>query len=219
MTRAKHSRIYVKNTQHLLDFMWADVSADGTVVMGFRFSGHGEVELVLDKELGNLRPPQVKTTRVDGRLKLSFHATGQYKLTTQLGKAYDSMDRATVVGPKLSDIDKPRLMAEIFLPRNLSAATKKITERDILLETTFAPPGPLRCAIYCLSKKNFERINAEGTKFVDTSIWEYVHALETGDQVWSWIMRRSAKDTVCPNRFLVFLAGDVKWGQPPNIVV
>jgi len=35
--------------------MWADIATDGTVVVGFRFPGYSEVELVLDKELGELR--------------------------------------------------------------------------------------------------------------------------------------------------------------------
>jgi hypothetical protein len=214
MARAKHCRIYIERPQQLLDFMWADVSADGTVVMGFRFPGTSEVELVLDKELGELRSPQVITTRVVGDLKLSFHATGQYKLTALMGKTRDSMDRATVVGPKLSDIDEPRRMAEILLPADLPAATKQITENDISLEVTTAPPGPLRCAISCMSRKKFEHIVAKGSKFVDTSIWECVHALETGEQVWSWVIRRSANETEYPKRLLVFLAGDVKWGQP-----
>ncbi|MDO8414544.1 MAG: hypothetical protein Q7S51_12235 [Gallionellaceae bacterium] len=193
--------------------MWADVSADGTVVMGFRFPGNSEVELVLDKDIGEISPPQLITTQVVGALKLSFHATGQYKLTAPMGKSLDSMDRATVVGPKLSYIDKPRRMAEILLPLDLPVATKQITENDILLETTTAPPGPLRCVISCMSKNYFEQIVAEKARFVDTSIWECVHALETGEQVWSWVMRRSMNDTEYPNRFLVFLAGDVKWGQ------
>jgi len=219
MARAKHCRIFVKKEQQLLDFMWADVSVDGTVVMGLRFPGHSEVELVLDKELGELRPPQVITTQVVGQPKLSFHATGHYKLTAPMGKDHNSMDRATVVGPKLSDIDEPRRMAEILLPLNLPIAAKQITENDISLEITKAPPGPLRCVISCMSKKHFESIIAEGARFVDTSIWEFVHALENGEQVWSWVMRRSANDTEYPNRFLIFLAGDVKWGQQQNNVV
>jgi len=219
MARTKHCRIYIRRAQQLLDFMWADVSADGTVVMGFRFPGHSEVELVLDKELGELRPPQVITTQVVCQLKLSFHANGQYKLTAPMGKAHDSMDRATVVGPKLSDIDEPRRMAEILLSSDLPAAIKQITENDISLDVTTAPAGPLRCVISCMSKKSFERVVAKGSRFVDTSIWECIHALETGEQVWSWVMCRSANDTEYPNRFLVFLAGDVKWGQQQNIVV
>ncbi len=199
--------------------MWADVSADGTVVMGLRFNGNSEIELVLDKELGELRPPQVITTQVVGPLKLSFHATGHYKLTARMGKENDSMDRATVVGPKLSDIDEPRRMAEILLPLDLPVATKQFTENDIALDITTAPPGPLRCVISCMSKTHFERIMVAHTRFVDTSIWECNHALETGEQVWSWVMRRSATDTEYPNRFLVFLAGDIKWGQQQNIVI
>jgi hypothetical protein len=199
--------------------MWADVSADGTIVMGFRFPGHSEVELVLDKELGEMRPPHVITTQVFGPPKLTFHATGHYKLTAPMGKALDSMDRATVVGPKLSNINKPRRMAEILLPADLPAATKQITQNDISLDITNAPPGPLRCVISCMSKKHFEHVVAEGCRFADTSIWEFVHALETEEQVWTWVMRRSINDTEYPNKFVIFLEGDVKWGQQQNNVV
>lgn len=202
-----------------MNFMWADVSSDGTVVMGFRFQGRSKVELVLVKELGDLSPPPVMTTQVIGPLKLSFHESGNYKLTAFMGRASDSMDRATVVGPKLSDIDKPRRMAEILLPADFSASTKEITKNDISLDISTAPPGPLRCVISCMSKKYFEQIVVKGERFVDTSIWEYVHALETGGQVWSWILRRSEQDTEFPDRFVVFLAGEVKWGQPKSTIV
>lgn len=219
MARKQHCRIYIKNNQQLLDFMWADISADGTIVMGFRFNGNSEIELVLDKKLGELRPPKIITTQVVNQLKLSFHATGHYKLNASMGKKIDSMDRATVVGPKLSDINEPRRMAEILLPPDLPTATTQFTENDIALDISTAPPGPLRCVIFCMSKTHFERIVAEHAKFVDTSIWEFNHGLETGEQVWSWVMRRSATDTECPNRFCVFLAGDIKWGQQQNIVI
>ncbi len=219
MARPRHCRIYVKRSQQLLDFMWAKVQVDRTVLMGFRFPGNSEVELVLDKELGELKPPQFITTQVVDKPKLSFHATGNYKLTAKMGKTRDSIDRATVVGPKLSDINEPRRMAEILLPSDLHTSTNQITENDIFLDISTAPPGPLRCVISCMSKKHFEHIVTEGYRFVDTSIWECVHALETGEQVWSWVMRRSVNDTEYPNRFIIFLAGDVKWGQQKNIVV
>jgi len=219
MASARHCRIYVKRTKQLLDFMWVDVSADGTIVMEFRFSGYSEVELVLDKELGKMRPPQVVTTQVFGPLKLTFHATGHYKLTAQMGKAPDSIDRATVVGPRLSDICKPRRMVEILLPANLPDATKHFTKNDISLDITTAPPGPLRCVISCMSRKHFKNVILEENRFVDTSVWECVHALETEKQVWSWVLRRSINDTEFPSRFVIFLAGDVKWGKQQCPVV
>jgi len=193
--------------------MWADLTADGSVVMGFTFSGHSEVEFVLDKELGEMRPPELITTQVVGQPKLTFHASGHYKLTTPMGTTNDSIDRATVLGPKLSEIIEPRRMVEILLPPTLPPATKGITENDIALDMSTAPPGPLRCVISCMSRERFERIITDGLKIVDTSIWEYIHALETGEQVWSWVLRRSANDKKYPNRFFVYLAGDIKWGQ------
>lgn len=130
-----------------------------------------------------------------------------------MGKSTEAIDRATVVGPKLSDILEPRRMTEILLPDTLPPAGKCVTENDIVLDMSTAPPGPLRCAISCMSR---ERHIADSSRIVDTSIWEFTHALETGDQVWLWVLRRSENDELYPNRFLIFLVGDVRWGQPQS---
>jgi hypothetical protein len=213
MTRPKHCRIYVKRGDEFFDFMWADVTADGSVTMGFVFPGSSKVEFVLDRELGELRQPQLITTKVIGHPKLTFHASGHYKLTAQMGKSQDAIDRVTVLGPKLAEIIEPRRMSEILLPNTLPRAKKLVSENDIALDASTAPPGPLRCVISCMSRQRFEKVIANGSKIVNTSIWEFIHALETVDQVWSWVLRRSANDSLYPNRFFIFLAGDVKWGQ------
>ena len=91
---ATHSRIFVKAGENLFDFMWADVSADGSVLMGLTQEGDGGVELVLDPDLGELRPQDIVAPTSVGALKLSFHATGQYKLSARMGKDRCSLDRA-----------------------------------------------------------------------------------------------------------------------------
>jgi len=213
MPRTKHCRIYLKSADELLDFMWADLTADGSVTMGFVFTGRSEVEFVLDQELGELRRPQLITTKVVGQPKLTFHASGHYKLTAIMGTSQDALDRATVLGPKLSEIDEPRRMAEILLPNTLPRAKKLVTDNDISLDMSTAPSGPLRCVISCMSRRRFEEVIGSGSKFVNTSIWEFTHALESDNQVWSWVLRRSENDVLYPNRFFIYLAGDIRWGQ------
>ncbi len=213
---AKHSRIFVKAGENLFDFMWADVSADGSVLMGLTQDGDGGVELVLDAELGELRPQDIVAPTSVGALNLSFHATGQYKLSAQMGKDRCSLDRATVTGPRLIDILEPRRMAEFLLPAQLPRATKAISENDIALDVTDAPPPPHRCVISCMSFERFERHIADGSPFVDTSEWESTHALMTGSQVWAWTFRKSRNDREIPPRFIAFVNGFPKRGQPSN---
>lgn len=55
MAQSKHCRIYVKSGDQLFDFMWANVTADGSVVMGLAFAGRSEVELLLSATIDNHR--------------------------------------------------------------------------------------------------------------------------------------------------------------------
>jgi len=213
---ATHSRIFVRSGETLFDFMWADVSADGSVLMGLTQDGDGGVELVLDPDLGELRPQDIVAPTSVGALKLSFHATGQYKLSATMGKDHCSLDRATVTGPRLADISEPRRMAEFLLPAQLPRATKAVTENDIALDVSGAPPPPHRCVISCMSIERFERHIASGSRFVDTSEWESTHALTAGSQVWVWTFRKSRNDREIPPRFIAFVHGFPKWGQPSN---
>ncbi len=196
--------------------MWADVSSDGSVLMGLTQEGDGGVELVLDPELGELRPQDIVAPTSVGRLKLSFHATGRYKLSAQMGKDPCSLDRATVLGPRLADISEPRRMAEFLLPARLPRATKALLENDIALDVSDAPPPPHRCVISCMSTERFERYITNGSLMVDTSLWESTRALTTGHQVWVWTFRKSRNDREIPPRFIAFLHGFPKWGQPNN---
>jgi hypothetical protein len=213
---AKHSRIFVKSGDSLFDFMWADVSADGSVIIGLTQDGDGGIELVLDPELGELRPQDIVAPTSVGALKLSFHATGQYKLTARMGKDQCSLDRATVTGPRLIDILEPRRMAEFLLPAQLPRATKGVSENDIALDVSEAPPPPHRCVVSCMPLERFERHIAGGAPFVDTSEWESTHALVTGSQAWVWTFRKSRNDRETPPRFIAFVHGFPKWGQPSN---
>jgi hypothetical protein len=209
----KAAKVYVKRGDKLYSFMWANVGPDGSVMLGFTFSGTEEVELVLDEELGDIRPPNVITKENVGQPKISFHASGQYKLTAKMGKTADSVDRATVEGPKLADISEPRRMVELLLPKALPESSEKSGELDIVLDATSSPDMPLRCTISCMTKGHLEEILKKGGKFVDTSAWEFVHALENEKHVWVWALRASTNDEKYPDRIGIFLIGPVKWGK------
>jgi hypothetical protein len=213
---AKHSRIFVKAGDRLFDFMWADVSSDGSVLMGLTQDGEGGVELVLDPDLGELRPQDIVAPQSVGALKLSFHATGHYKLSGQMGRDQCSIDRATVTGPRLAEISEPRRMAEFFIPAQLPRTSRDFTNNDIALDISDAPEPPYRCLISCMSVERFERHMGSGGRFVDTSVWESTNALTTGRQVWVWTFRKSRNDREIPPRFIAFLPGFPKWGRPSN---
>jgi hypothetical protein len=212
----RHSRIFVKVGGNLFDFMWADFTEDGSVLMGLTQEGEGSVELVLDPDLGELRPQDIVAPQSIGALKLSFHASGHYKLSGQMGRDHCSLDRATVTGPRLAEICEARRMAEFFVPAQLPRASRAFTENDIALDISDAPPPPYRCLISCMALERFERHIADGSRFVDTSLWESTHALTTGAQVWAWTFRKSRNDRKIPPRFIAFLPGFPRWGRSSN---
>ena len=195
-------------------FMWANMGPDGSVLIGFPITGKHQVVSVIDEKLGELRPPSVITEDVVERLKISFHPSGQFKLMTKMGRTANAIDRVTVEGPRLVDISDPRRMIELLLPREfLLLPAGKATERDIVIDATSAPNKPLRCTISCMSLIKLGEFVNSGSKFVDTSIWESFHALETETHAWVWTLRASHNDNIYADRFYIFLNGPVKWGQ------
>lgn len=210
MSRLKSSKILVKSGEKLFSLMWANINRDGTVMIGFPFYGKERVEIVIDEELGELRPPEVNTEVFIGRPKISFHPSGHYKLETRMGRTPDSIDRVTVEGPRLADISDPRMMVEFRLPKNLLLSTEQANERDIVLDATSAPSRPLRCNIFCMSPVKLEEFVGREKNFV----WGFVHAIESNTHAWAWTLCALINDKDYPNRFLIHLFGKVKWGQP-----
>jgi hypothetical protein len=104
MSRPKSSKILIKRGEEFFQFMWANLGPDGSILTGFPEKGKHQVVSVIDEKSGELRPPFVVTGDVVDRFKISFHPSGQYKLITKMGRTYDSIDRVTVVGPRLADI-------------------------------------------------------------------------------------------------------------------
>lgn len=211
---AKHSRVFIKSGNDLAYFMWTQFETSGDVYMGLTAEGSGSLELVFDPNLGRLRPENVVAPQSFENLKISFHATGKYKLSGLMGLNKDSLDRVSVTGPRLADISEPRMMAEILLPTHLPRATRNPSEHDITLDISPGPPPPHRCAIFCMPMQRYEEVLQGTTKLVDTSEWECTDAFTDGLQVWAWSIRKSKNDNVPPLRYLVYFPGIPKWGQP-----
>ncbi len=138
-------------------------------MMGFPFDGRGQVEVVYDENLGEVRTPEIVSQESIGQQKISFHSSGHYKLTTKMGLSNGSIDRATIDGPRLDDIVEPRRMLEILLPKKLPLATTQRTEQSIVLDATPAPHSPLRCTVSCVSFASYKCMDKKGHRFVDTS--------------------------------------------------
>ena len=213
---AKHSRVFIKSGNDLFYLMWTQFETNGDVYMGLTADGSGSLELVFDPNLGKLRAESIVAPQSVENLKISFHATGKYKLSGQMGLNRDSLDRVSVTGPRLADISEPRMMAEILLPAHLPRATHGPSMYDISLDITPGSPPPHRCAILCMSKERYDDVLQGKTKLVDTSEWECSDAFSDGSQVWVWTIRKSVNDKMIPRRYLVFFPGIPKWGQPSN---
>lgn len=201
---AKHSRVFVKSGNDLFYLMWAQFETNGGVYIGLTAKGSGGIEQVYDPNFGKVLAKDIVAPKSNDSLKLSFHASGQFKLTGLMGLSEDSQDRVTVTGPRLADISKPRMMTEILLPAHLPRATRTPSAYDITLDISPGPPAPHRCAIFCMPKHCYEDVLQGKIKLVNTSEWECTDAFTDGLQVWVWTIRKSANDGVIPPRYLVY---------------
>ena len=196
--------------------MWADVTKDGTVVIGLVETGNGSTSAIWDAKLGELRPGsfvEVEAQSIENP-KTSFHATGFYKMATRIGISSNAIDRCTIVGPPLEEILEPRRMMEVLLPDKLKISNKKLSERDIVLDATEFPDRPLRCTISCMAMLKFHEI----VKLVDTSEIECTRALQTHSQAWVFTLRVSREDKFISNMYHLFVPGEIKWGHEQNLL-
>jgi hypothetical protein len=213
LARPKSSKILIKRGDEMYSLMWANVGPDGSIMIGFPLKGKQQVISVIDKNIGELRPPSLITEDVIGRFKISFHPSGQVKLTTKMGKDADAIDRVTVECSRFEDINGPRRIVEFLLPKKLPLMIVQPTEKDIILDATTAPERPLRCTLSYMSIEKLQEHVTKGSRFVDTSIWEAVNALAIGTSTWVWTLRVSINDNIYPERFFIMLIGNVKWGK------
>ena len=212
MAKQKSSKIFVKNNDHIQVLMWAIVGPDGSVMMGFPWESKQVLELVMDKELGHIGKDDLVTEEYTGNSKISFHRSGQFKLSCRMGKDEDAIDRVTVNGPSFDEIESPYRMSELLLPRELPESNYVPTERDIIIDITGSEGPPTRCTISCMSNEEFIKLSKQKGKFVDTSIWEASNGLETDSHTWFWTLRKSKEDKRFSDKVYVTLLGSPKWG-------
>jgi hypothetical protein len=193
--------------------MWAQFETNGDVYIGLKAQGSGGLEQVYDPNLGHVLASEIYAPQSDENLKISFHISGQYKLTGRMGLSKDAQDRVTVMGPPLADISVPRMMAEVLLPGHLPPACHTPSAYDITLDISPGLPPPHRCAILCMSKLCYEEALQQTVPLVETSEWECKEAFTNGLQVWAWVVRKSKNDKVQWPRYLVYFPGIPKWGQ------
>lgn len=211
MPRPKSSKIFIKNGADVRPLLWATVGPDGSVMMGFPWSSTESIELVMDKELGNLKKEEIFCTEYAGSSKISFHPSGHYKLSCMTGRTATKIARTTVIGPPLTEITTPRRMAELLLAENIPPSEYRPSGIDIVLDITGSDSAPTRCTIGCMSKPEFEKHRNVDGAFVDTSACEAWNALESDSHTWVWVLRRSRSDTLLPKKFYVTLLGDPMW--------
>ena len=213
MSRPKSSKIFVKNDKEIKALMWATVAPDDSVMMGFPWGSTESVEMVMDKELGNLKKEEIFTTAYSGSSKINFHRSGSYKLSSKMGVNESSIDRATVVGTPLAEITTPLRMAEILIPSDIPNSKYKPTKKDIIIDISKPKLELTRCTIGCMSNAEFEILCGKNGPMVDTSEWEAWNILATESHTWIWVLRKSKDDLYKPTKFYVTLLGNPKWGS------
>lgn len=217
MSRPPSSKIFVKNNNEINALMWASVAHDDSVMMGFPWSSTESVEMIMDKELGNLKKEEIFTTAYAGSSKINFHSSGSYKLSSKMGINESSIDRVTVVGTPLAEITTPQRMAEILLPSVIPGSKYKPTKNDIVIDISGTDLELTRCTIGCMSNAEFDVLCSIDGPMVDTSEWEAWDILVTASHTWIWVLRRSRDDLYNPNKFYVTLLGNPKWGRAQEL--
>lgn len=213
MSKNTEVRIFLKKDGHILNFMWAYVTKDGSVLMGFYGDTFIEsIEKIFDGR-GELIPGKHFTVVTEEGInypKISFHTSGWYKLTQKIKKIVT--DRLTIMGLPLKSIKKPTRMLEILIPMNLKKTDKQpIQGKDAIIDITSFPMKPLRCTVSCMHLDEFTNF-ANTSKIVDTSIIESSAIFEYDHQIWTWTFRISADDkTANVTKFTVFIPGRVSW--------
>lgn len=213
MKRPRSSKIYIKIKREFCDFMWANVGPDSSIMIGFQGSGSEKMNFILDKNMGHVEASDIQICESLGRPKISFHESGNYKLSTSVGLNPQCMDRCTIVGTPLSEIREPRRMMEILITKSLKVTENQISGRDIVLDASQFPQRPLRCTISCISHEYFYKIMESKAFFVDTSDYEFTQALDNGKNIWAWTLRVSREDKMAPDHFHYFLFGKIRWGK------
>lgn len=202
-------RVYLKDADNLYYYFWADVSSDGSVIVGVPTAKEEKLAILSGPEMES-SSDGVYTEGYQGNVKISFHASGMYKLNCNIGKSLKSLDRATVSGTPLTEISEPKLMAEVLIPENFPISLKTPKNGDAVIEFSNVEESPSRCSIFCLPN---EQVAANINKrFLSTSAWEVLVPLENDTHTWVFVFRKSREDSCYPNTMYICLTENIRWG-------
>lgn len=213
--KKKKKKVLVRYAGILKLFMWARVTADGSVLMGFPWDTEESVEEVTDIGRRKINKVEFITKTCAERSKISFHPSGHIKVNARMGSSADAIDRATVVGTKFEKIVELQHLAEILLPKDLPDSPSKcaLTDNDILIDIPVAVDDkPTRCTISCVSNEEYRKIDTT-EMLLEDSEWESVQEFKVDTLVWLWIVRKSKNDKVNTDILTVHLLGKPKWGR------
>jgi hypothetical protein len=216
MAKSKQRRIFLRDSDRLYNFMWANLTADGSVVLGLLNVTKGEVAEVYAPIQGRLRSTDLLRAEGETAAKFTFHASGIFKGNGYIGLDPNALDRPTTVGRPLSEIVEPQRMLEILLPKLLCCADRKPRKDDLVLNFTANPGAPLRCAITCMAVSRFQAITWANTQILENSFWEVHNTLAIDTHAWVWTVGQCHSDRYIPPDFLVALLGSIRWGRPPD---
>lgn len=213
LARIKSSKIFIKHDDHLCDFMWINIGPDDSVMIGLFAEGDEKTISIISHE-GEFKSSDIEHGKSLPNPKINFHKSGICKLTTQIGKTKNSIDRCSIlIGTTIDEIVEPKRMMEILIPDKIKISSKIPTEKDIVLDASIFPKKPFRCTVSCMDAKEFQKTVDSNRKFVDTSLCEFIHALEYKEKVWVFTLRVSREDVAAPKNFVFFIPGEIKWGS------
>lgn len=207
----RYSKIYISDGDSVYKFLWAQVSNDGSVMIGTSYNGMQQTHAVFD-EHKTYKPSDFVSGEALSNPKITFHTSGQYKTSTTIGLTKESIDRCTVSGTPLDDIHEPVRMAEILLPKKLEISGKTPKDNDININVPFSDNRPFRCSVSCCSKQYFHENLENHNRYYDTSVTEFTMGLEDGKRTWLFTVRQSKNDIHYPNEFIIMIPGKIKWG-------
>src|SRR4051812_10565438 len=118
MAKRKTSKVFINKDGELKAFLWADVGADGSVMIGIPAKVKSKLELIMDTDR-DYRPEDLYVEDGLAEEKISFHPSGFFKMMGKVGKSKGVSDRVTVKGTPLADIRTPHRMLDFILPADI----------------------------------------------------------------------------------------------------
>ncbi|MEW6357019.1 MAG: hypothetical protein AB1696_11880 [Planctomycetota bacterium] len=212
MVKPEAAHIFIRKNGILCDFMWANLMDDGSAMLGFSNVGPETFLGLRDADGTEVGPKECFTKPSGPAPKITFHASGLYKHSCEIGRTPSSVDRLTTEGEPLSQITAPRCMMEILLPQRLCSTQRQVGPLDIVLELGGFPNRPARCNVFCMGLREFKQLDEKHPpKFVGTSEIEFSRVLVTQTHAWIWVLRVSQNDVIGPSDLMYCVPGRPRW--------